>query len=82
MTCFLFGAMVISPLMVMEEFYKVRLEFYDRRKVHLTNKLTEEWEKLDNKVHFLVQFINRIMNLKNVLVIIRCASSWQLSKGT
>lgn len=74
--------MVISPLMVMEEFYKVRLEFYDRRKVHLTNKLTEEWEKLDNKVHFLVQFINRIMNLKNVLVIIRCASSWQLSKGT
>jgi hypothetical protein len=36
----------------MQEFYKVRVEFYDRRKVHLTNKLTEEWEKLDNKVDF------------------------------
>ena len=34
----------------MREFYKVRVEFYDRRKVHLTNKLTEEWERLDNKV--------------------------------
>ena len=34
----------------MTEFFQVRLQYYDMRKVHLTKKLTEEWEKLDNKV--------------------------------
>lgn len=34
----------------MAEFFGVRMQFYDRRKKHLTEKLSEEWEKLDNKV--------------------------------
>ncbi len=37
----------------MREFYQVRLMYYDKRKVHLVAKLTEEWEKLDNKVRVL-----------------------------
>lgn len=39
-----------SPLQVMTEFYGIRMQYYDRRKMNLTEKLTEEWEKLDNKV--------------------------------
>ena len=35
---------------IMEAFVDVRLEYYERRKDFLSNKLTEEWEKLDNKV--------------------------------
>jgi hypothetical protein len=34
----------------MNEFFQVRLQYYDMRKVHLSKKLTEEWEKLDNRV--------------------------------
>ena len=37
----------------MREFFKVRLMYYDKRKAYLIEKLTEEWEKLDNKV-FLI----------------------------
>jgi hypothetical protein len=39
-----------SPLDVMAHFYDVRVAFYSKRKAHLLEKLTEEWEKLDNKV--------------------------------
>lgn len=39
-----------GPIHVMKEFFAVRLQYYDMRKVHLAKKLTEEWERLDNKV--------------------------------
>lgn len=34
----------------MREFFAVRIDYYDKRKCHLIEKLTGEWEKLDNKV--------------------------------
>ena len=34
----------------MRAFYDIRVDFYGKRRVHLINKLTEEWERLDNKV--------------------------------
>lgn len=42
--------MSFSPAQVMKEFFTVRLQYYDMRKLNLAKKLTEEWEKLDNKV--------------------------------
>jgi hypothetical protein len=35
---------------VLKEFFAVRIQYYDMRKISLSKKLTEEWEKLDNKV--------------------------------
>ncbi len=35
---------------ILSSFYEVRQQFYAKRKMHLMSKLTEEWEKLDNKV--------------------------------
>ena len=38
-----------SPEDIMTSFFHVRMDFYNKRKAHLTKKLTQEWEKLDNK---------------------------------
>lgn len=43
-------------MQVMAEFFGVRMQFYDRRKKHLTEKLAEEWEKLDNKVLYVLTY--------------------------
>jgi hypothetical protein len=40
------------------------LEFYGKRKEHLTALLTEEWEILDNKVSFVVSFF--ILFIKSI----------------
>jgi len=37
----------------MQNFYDVRIEYYDKRRLHLLGKLTDEWDKLDNKVSFI-----------------------------
>jgi DNA topoisomerase-2 len=38
---------------ILKEFYKVRLDYYSKRKEHLSTLLNEEWEILDNKVRFI-----------------------------
>ena len=38
---------------MLRDFFNVRMQYYDRRKASLADKLTEEWEKLDNKVCLL-----------------------------
>jgi len=39
-------------------FYDVRLSYYDKRKAHLTSRLGEDWQKLDNKVRFILAVIS------------------------
>lgn len=39
-----------SPQHIVEDFYKLRMEYYHRRKQSLLDKLQKEWSKLDNKV--------------------------------
>ena len=34
----------------MNQFFDVRMDFYEKRKNYLMNKLASEFEKLDNKV--------------------------------
>ena len=46
-----------SPMEIMNAFYDVRVDFYNRRKFNLLGRLTEEWEKLDNKVRFILAVI-------------------------
>lgn len=47
-----------SPEEILEEFYELRLGFYQKRKEYLTEKLTTEWSKLDNKVRFITEIID------------------------
>jgi DNA topoisomerase-2 len=46
-----------NPSEIMEQFYEVRVEYYGKRKVYLMSTLTESWEKLDNKVRFILRVI-------------------------
>lgn len=43
----------------------MRLAFYDRRKAYLIQSFTEDWEKLDNKVRFLLAAINNEIVIAN-----------------
>ena len=46
-----------GPISLLKEFFAVRMQYYDHRKTHLLGKLTNEWDKLDNKVRFLLAVI-------------------------
>lgn len=43
---------------ILASFFELRQSFYLRRKGQLMSKLTEEWEKLDNKVRFILAVIH------------------------
>lgn len=47
-----------SPESILQEFYHLRLQFYQRRKEYLADQLTQEWEKLNNKVRFITEIIS------------------------
>ena len=49
----------------MEAFLAVRLSYYDKRKAFLATKLSEEWEKLDNKVRFILAVIQGELVVSN-----------------
>lgn len=50
---------------IMDDFYRIRLQFYIKRKDYLLNKLTNEWEKLDNKVRFIQAVIQGSLVVSN-----------------
>lgn len=54
-----------SPLDVLKSFYDVRVAYYGKRKDHLRGKLTEEFEKLDNKVRFIVSVCEGRLKVTN-----------------
>jgi DNA topoisomerase-2 len=54
-----------NPLEIMQQFYDVRVEYYGKRKVYLMNTLTESWEKLDNKVRFILRVITGELVVSN-----------------
>ena len=47
-----------TPLDIMEEFYQVRLRFYQKRKQHLLNEMRKELEKLTNQARFIKMIID------------------------
>ncbi|KAI8823024.1 DNA topoisomerase, partial [Fimicolochytrium jonesii] len=42
---------------ILEEFYELRLEYYEKRKAYLTAKLKSELNKLSNQVRFVLEVI-------------------------
>lgn len=47
-----------SPLDIMEEFYRIRLQFYEKRKQYLLNDMQRELEKLSNQSRFVKMIID------------------------
>eukprot|EP01035_Chromulina_nebulosa_P023441 gene23441-30384_t len=54
-----------GPLDVLHAFYTVRLSFYEKRKTYLISKLTDEWDRLDNKVKFIQSVIDGKLVISN-----------------
>lgn len=48
----------------MEEFYHLRLEFYDKRKTYLLSKIERELVFMDNKLRFIIYNIEDKIILK------------------
>jgi DNA topoisomerase-2 len=47
-----------SPLDIMEEFYHIRLAFYEKRKQYLLNEMQRELDKLSNQSRFIQMIID------------------------
>lgn len=54
-----------NPLHIMEEFYDIRLNYYDKRKNYLLEKLKKELDILEAKVKFINLIISKQINIFN-----------------
>ena len=46
-----------TALHIINDFYKLRMEYYTRRKIHILDKLAKEMNKLNNKIRFVLNVI-------------------------
>lgn len=51
---------------IMEEFYKVRLDYYEKRKQFLIAKLLKDYEIVSNKARFINEILNQTLILNNL----------------
>ncbi|KAJ1653276.1 DNA topoisomerase 2, partial [Dispira simplex] len=54
-----------SPLEIIQDFYDVRIEFYQKRKDWLIDQLTQDWARLDNCVRFILEIIEKKLVVQN-----------------
>lgn len=54
-----------NTIEIMEEFYEVRLNAYNRRKDFLVSKISRELEILSNKKRFILAVINEELRVRN-----------------
>lgn len=54
-----------TPLEVLEEFYSIRLDFYDRRKTSMLAKLQDQIKMLSNKTRFILSVIDGTLVVSN-----------------
>ena len=50
---------------ILEDFYHLRLTYYQKRKEYMADQLTEEWERLNNKVRFIMEIIQGKLVVQN-----------------
>ncbi|KAJ3107884.1 DNA topoisomerase 2 [Phlyctochytrium planicorne] len=50
---------------IMKDFFKLRLQYYIKRKESMLNKLMAEYQKLDNKVRFIMEIIKGTLIVQN-----------------
>lgn len=54
-----------SSVQIMEEFYEIRLSFYEKRKDYLISKLVRELEILSNKERFIIEVVEEKLIIGN-----------------
>ncbi|KAK3819862.1 MAG: DNA topoisomerase II [Benniella sp.] len=55
---------------IVQDFFDLRLDYYRKRKEHLTNLFAKQWMRLDNKVQFLLMVLSGDLQLNNHQVFI------------
>jgi len=55
-----------SSKVVMEEFFEIRLIYYQKRKDYLMSRLERELEILSNKERFIIEVVEEKVVLRNV----------------
>ncbi len=54
---------------IIEDFYNIRIEYYQKRKNYLIKKLQDELLLLQNKVNYINSIINNKLNINNISII-------------
>ena len=54
-----------SPLEIMRDFYYVRLEYYQRRKDHITDEMQHQLTKLSEQARFIKLIIDKELSISN-----------------
>lgn len=54
-----------TPLEVLEEFYSIRIEYYDRRKASMLAKLQDQIKMLSNKTRFILSVVDGTLVVSN-----------------
>jgi DNA topoisomerase-2 len=54
-----------SATAILDEFYTLRLQYYDKRKEYLVDSLREDWKRLDNKVRFILAVVEKDIIISN-----------------
>jgi len=52
-----------NPNIILIEFYILRLEYYEKRRLYLINKLEEELKVLRSKARFITEYINNTLDI-------------------
>eukprot|EP00604_Paraphysomonas_vestita_P002078 CAMPEP_0174819746 /NCGR_PEP_ID=MMETSP1107-20130205/3173_1 /TAXON_ID=36770 /ORGANISM="Paraphysomonas vestita, Strain GFlagA" /LENGTH=901 /DNA_ID=CAMNT_0016033833 /DNA_START=245 /DNA_END=2951 /DNA_ORIENTATION=- len=50
---------------IMKSFYEIRMSYYEKRKNYLASKFSEEWEKIDNRVRFILAVVHGELVVSN-----------------
>ncbi|CAE6368969.1 unnamed protein product [Rhizoctonia solani] len=68
-----------SPEEILEEFYALRLSYYQKRKQHLCDELERQYEKLSNQARFVNMIIKKELVVSNKKKADLCAELRQLN---
>ena len=55
-----------TPEDILSSFYTLRLSYYEKRKMKLSESLTEQWSKLDNRMRFVLAVVSGELKISNV----------------
>ena len=52
-----------TPVDILKEFYEIRLEFYEKRKLYMIEKLTHELNILKAKIRFINEYMDGVLDI-------------------
>lgn len=52
-----------TPQDIIQEYYSIRLDFYEKRRIYIIQKLTEELKVLESKIRFIEEYIDGTLDI-------------------